>query len=87
MSDASGEVVERDQSEGAESPEDEGVGDAWQRALGDHFRLEHHFGEEVPDAFADGVKRETGIRFGRADFAHYFSEAMPESIGGGGEKS
>jgi hypothetical protein len=80
-------MVERDQGEGAESPEDEGVGDAGQGALLNDFRLEHHFGEEIPDALADGLEGEAGVGFGGADFGDDFAETHPESVGGGGEQN
>jgi hypothetical protein len=48
---ADGEVVEGDQREGEESPEDEGVGDAGERALADDFAL----AEDLPDEVADAL--------------------------------
>ncbi len=53
---AHGEVVERDQRKGAEGPEDEGVGQARQRALADDFGLAEHFPDEVADALAEGKR-------------------------------
>jgi hypothetical protein len=58
---AGGEVVERDEREGEEAPEDEGVGDAGQRALADDFGLAEDFPEEIPDALADGEEMEAGV--------------------------
>ena len=55
-----GEVVQRDQRKGAEAPEDEGVGQAGQRALADDFGLAEHLPDKVPDAAADG--KEAGSR-------------------------
>ncbi len=57
---AGGEMVQRDQREDAESPENEGVRDAGQRPFADHFGLEQHFPDEIPDALADGSQREIG---------------------------
>ena len=42
-SEAGGEVIEGDEGEGAESPEDEGVGDAGEGALANDFGLETDF--------------------------------------------
>ncbi len=53
-----GAVVERDQRKGAEGPEDEGVGEAGERALADDFGLEEDFPDEVADALADGEEVE-----------------------------
>ena len=60
---ANREVIEGHEGEGAESPEDEGVGDAGQGALADDFGLAEHFPEEVPDAFADGSEAEARVFF------------------------
>ncbi len=62
-SEASGEVVEADQGEGEESPEDEGVGEAGERALTDDLALAEDLPEEVPDAAADGVEGEVRVFF------------------------
>jgi hypothetical protein len=56
-------VVERDQGKGAEGPEDEGVGEAGQRALADDLGLAEDFPEEVPDALADGEEVEAASFF------------------------
>ena len=52
-------MIQGHQREGAKSPEDEGVGEAGQRPLADHFGLEQHFPEEIPDAFAEWRERES----------------------------
>ena len=62
-------MIERDEGEGAKSPEDEGVGEAGQRALFDDEGLAHHFPEEVPDAAADGGEGKAGVGFGTPDRA------------------
>ena len=41
-------MIQRDQREGAESPEYEGVGEPGQRPLADHLAPEQYFPEEVP---------------------------------------
>ncbi len=46
-------MVQRDEGEGAESPEDKCVRDAGEWALADDFGLEEDFRYEVPDAAAD----------------------------------
>ena len=58
QAEAGRDVVERDQREGAESPEDEGVRESGQRALADHFALQQHFPDEFADARAE--RRERG---------------------------
>ena len=44
-----GNVVDGDQRERTEAPEDEGVREAGQRTLPDHFPLQQHFPDELPD--------------------------------------
>ena len=46
-----------------EGPEDEGVGEAGERALADDFGLEEDFPDEVADALADGEEMEAGSFF------------------------
>ena len=77
-SEADGEVVQRDEGEGAESPEDEGVGEAGQGALADDFGLADDFPEEVPDAFADGREAEFGVFSGFEDSLEDWAETTPE---------
>ena len=48
-------MVERDQREGQEGPEDERVGDAWKRPLPNDLGLAENLPEEVPDAPAEIV--------------------------------
>ena len=86
VSDADGKVVQRDQPESAESPENEGVRDAGEGALLDDFRLQEDFGKEIPDSLAEGLKGEAWVGFGGLDYADDFSEAPPEALGGGGKK-
>ena len=62
-----GEVIQRDQREGAESPEDEGVREAGQRPLADHFALQHHFPDEIRRRVAERPKLKIGVRLGCAD--------------------
>ena len=61
QAEADSEVIEGDESEGAESPEDEGVGEAGERALANDLGLAEDFPEEVPDAFTDGSEAEVRI--------------------------
>ena len=56
-------MVEADEGEGEESPKDEGVGEAGERALAYDFSLAENLPEEVPDAAADGVEGEVGVFF------------------------
>ena len=79
-------MVQRDQREGAKSPENEGVREARQRTLADHFALQQNFRDEIPDAFAERSELEIGIRLGLADLAHDSAEAQPESAGRRGQQ-
>ena len=76
-------MVERDQGEGAEAPEDKGVGEAGERALADDFGLAENFPEEIPDAAAEGEEVEASVFFRFEDFVENHAEAAPESGGGG----
>jgi len=58
------------------------VGEAGKRALLDYLGLEHHLGEEVPDAPADGRELEVGVFAGGKDAADDESEAPPEECDG-----
>ena len=64
--DANGEVVQRDDAEGAKSPENEGVEQARKRTLLNHLRLADDFPEEVPDPAGEGVKLEVSVGLGLA---------------------
>ena len=79
QAEARGDVVDRDQRERAEAPEDEGVRQARQRPLPDHLPLQHHFPQELADARAE--RRDLEIRrFARADRMIFrtFAEPPPE---------
>ena len=79
-------MVERDQGEGEESPEDEGVGEAGERALADDLGLEEDLPDEIADAAADGADGEAEVLAGSKDGAEYGGEAEEEECGGrGGE--
>jgi len=77
-------MIERDQREGQESPKDECVGQAGERALANDFGLAEDFPEEIPDALAEGKKLEVGIFFRGEDLAQHHAEAAPKEIAGGG---
>ncbi len=79
-------MVQRDQREGAKSPENEGVGEPGQRPLTDDFALQQNFRDEIPDAFAERSELEIRVRLGLADLAHDSAEAQPESAGGHGQQ-
>jgi len=81
-----GEVVQRDQGKGAESPEDEGVRQAGQRALADDLGLKGYFPEEIPEALADGEEAEAGVFFGLENFGEDNAEPEPEGRDGGGDQ-
>ena len=73
------EVVQRDESEGEEAPEDEGVCEAGKRALLDDLGLAEHLPEEVPDPPADRSDVEVGILPSRKD--------VPQDAGEAGEEA
>ena len=76
-------MVEADEGEGEESPEDEGVCEAGERALRDDFRLAEDLPEEVPDAAAEGVKGKVRVFFRAEDVAEDGAEAPEEESRGG----
>ena len=71
-------MIQRDQCEGAKSPENKGMGEAGKRALTDDFALEQNFRDEIPGAFAERSELEIGIRLGLPDLSHDSAEAQPE---------
>ncbi len=79
-------MVQGNEGEGAESPEDEGVGQAGKRALADHFGLAEDFPEEIPDALADGEEMEGGVFLRLQDFVQDNAETTPEEVGGGDDQ-
>ena len=79
-------MVQRDQDKGAETPEDQGVGQAGQRALANDFSLEGYLPEKIPEAAADGEEMEAGVGLGLEDFAEYNAKTEPETGGGGGDQ-
>ena len=83
---ANRKVIQRDQGEGAESPEDKGVGQSGQRALSDDFSLAEHFPEEVPHPLADGRKAEIRVLFGSEDAFENRSESPPKQHSGGDDQ-
>lgn len=76
-------MVERDQGEGEEGPEDECVGEAGERALADDLGLGCNFPEEVSDPLADGEEVEAGVFFRFEDLVEDQAEATPEEVAGG----
>ncbi len=79
-------MVQGDESEGEEAPEDEGVGDAGEGALLDDLGLAEDFPDEVPDAAADWEKTEAGIAARVSDLVNDEAEALPEEGGRGEEE-
>ncbi len=77
-------MIQRDQSERAKAPKYESMGEARQRPLPNHLALQHDFGEELPNAFAERRQAELDIRLGLANLADDFAEAHPESEEGSG---
>ena len=74
-------MVERDQGEGAEGPEDEGVGQAGEGALADDLGLAEHLPDELPDSLADREEAKAGILLRFQDFVEDEAEAAPEGSG------
>ena len=72
------DVIEGDQREGAEAPEDKGMREPWQWALANHFRLAEDFGKELPDPPPEGRKMEAGILFRFENEINNSTEASPE---------
>ena len=79
-------MVESDEGEGAESPEDEGVRETWEGPLADDFGLTNDFPEEVPHALTDGGDAEVRIFFGMKDAAENRGEAAEEDCGRGDDE-
>ena len=75
-------VIQRDQREGAEPPEHEGVGQTRQRPLADDFGLEHHFPDQLANPWAHGKQRNIPVPLGCAYSAENCAEAPPESHDG-----
>ncbi len=80
------EMVDGDQAERAEAPEDEGVGDAGKRALPDDFGLADHFPKECPGALVDVAEVEVRVALRSPDALPHIAEAKPEAVGGGGHQ-
>ena len=72
------EVVDSDQRERAETPEDECVGQAGQGPLADHLRLRHHLPKELADARAQRRHLEIGGGARAADGLEHFAKSQPE---------
>ncbi len=64
--DADGEMIERDEAEGAKSPEDEGVEKARNGPLLNDLGLADDLPEEVPNPAGQGMQLEVGVRLGLA---------------------
>ncbi len=75
-------VIQGDQCEGAESPENKGVGQSGQGALADDFSLAKHFPEEVPHPLTYGCETKIGVLFGLEDALENGSESPPEKYAG-----
>ena len=73
-------VVQRDQREGAERPEDQRMRHARKRPLANHFCLAQHLPDEIAHAFADGEEMKIRILFRLQNFAEDGPEAPPESV-------
>ena len=72
-------MIQRDQGEGAESPEDEGVREAGQRALADDFGLAETSQKKSQMRLPTGARLEVGILAGRKDVPQDPVEAGEEA--------
>jgi hypothetical protein len=81
-----GEVIEGDEREGEESPEDEGVRYTGQRAFADDLALAEHLPDEVANAWEDGSQGEAEVFAGGEDVAQDGREAKQEERGGRGDE-
>ncbi len=79
---AFGEMVDGDQRENAKSPEHQRVRDARQRALGNHFPLQHHFPDEIGDAARHWLEVKIGVLLGLPDDAPDSSKSPPKTKNG-----
>jgi hypothetical protein len=75
-------VVQGNQDEGAESPEDKGMGQAREWPLADDFGLAEDLGNELPNAAADWSELEIGVLFRMEDAAKDRPESLPEERAG-----
>ena len=76
-------VIQCNQREGAERPENESVRHAHERPLADHLRLQQHLPDEVPHPFADRKEMKIRIIFRLQNFSEDGPEAPPEPVDGG----
>jgi len=74
-----GAVIERDQGECTEGPEDEGVGEAGERALADNLGLAENLPEEVPKALAKMSEMKTGVWFGAENALEDKVKSLPKT--------
>jgi hypothetical protein len=75
-------VIQGDQSEGAESPENEGMGEPGQGSLLDDLSLADHFPEEIPCTASKGGELEVGVFSGVDNFMKNGTEPAPEERSG-----
>ena len=71
-------MVERDQGEGAEGPENQGVGEAGQWTLANDFGLKKNFPDELANAGTDGEEVKIGVLFRGANPREHDGKAAPE---------
>ena len=72
-------VVQRDQREDAERPEDQRVRYARQRPFTNDFALEQHFEDKIPHSPADGEQMKARILFRLEDLRENRPESPPEA--------
>ena len=76
-----GAMIKRDQREGAEGPEDEGVGQTGEGPFADDFGLAEHLPYKIPDALADREEAKAGVLLRFQDYVEDQAKAAPESRG------
>lgn len=81
-----GEVVEGDDTEGAEAPKEEGVSETGEGAFADDLGLAEDFPEEFAEAGAEGGNGKAGVFAGGADEFCHTSDAQGEGGEGGDEE-
>src|ERR1035438_9886830 len=73
------QVIQGDERECAEAPEDESVREARQGPLADHFALRHHLPKKLGDARTEGRHGEIGSDARAADDVQYAVQPDPKT--------
>ena len=73
-------MVQRNQPEGAERPEHQGMRQTRKRPLANHLRLQQHLPDKVPHPLADREEMKIRISLRLQNFSEDRPEAPPESV-------